>query len=198
MIQLPGVLSAACEVQRFCQAKDWRFCFIGGVAVQRWGEPRLTQDVDLTLLTGFGDEEHFVDALLQFLNPRRPDARLFALENRVLLVRTPSGIDVDVALGGFPFEERCIQRSSAWSWSEKNERLITCSAEDLLTHKVFAGRDLDWADVERVLVRQYSKLNLSQVRSELKPLLEMKGELDSLLKFEQKVTTVERRLKTKS
>ena len=42
MIHLPRVLTAAGEIQQFCQQRDWRFCFIGGVAVQRWGQPRLT------------------------------------------------------------------------------------------------------------------------------------------------------------
>ncbi len=42
MIHLPRVLAAAGEIQAFCQKQGWRFCFIGGVAVQRWGEPRLT------------------------------------------------------------------------------------------------------------------------------------------------------------
>ena len=58
------IFAAALEIQEFCRARRWRFCFIGGVAVQRWGEPRLTQDVDLTLLTGFWTEEAFVSALL--------------------------------------------------------------------------------------------------------------------------------------
>jgi hypothetical protein len=35
MIHLPGVSAAAGDVQRFCLERDWRFCFIGGVAVQR-------------------------------------------------------------------------------------------------------------------------------------------------------------------
>ena len=51
------VFEAALEVQRFLQERHWRFCIIGGVALQRWGEPRATVDVDLTLLTGFGEEE---------------------------------------------------------------------------------------------------------------------------------------------
>jgi hypothetical protein len=59
MILLPGILSVAEEIQNFCQQFQWQFCLIGGVAVQRWGEPRLTQDVGLTLLTGFGGEEVF-------------------------------------------------------------------------------------------------------------------------------------------
>lgn len=63
MIQLPGVLAAAGEVQVVCLEHGWRFCFIGEVTVQRWGEPRLTQDVDLTLLTGFGREEKELTSL---------------------------------------------------------------------------------------------------------------------------------------
>lgn len=196
MIHLPGVLAAAGEVQHFCQQQQWPFCFIGGIAVQRWGEPRLTQDVDLTLLTGFGGEDKFVDALLKELNPRRPDAREFALSRRVLLARTNSGVNVDVAFGAFPFEERSVHRASTWAWAE-GQCLITCSAEDLVVHKVFAGRDLDWGDVERVLIRQSGKLNLAQVRSELRPLLELKGELEARDKLERMLAKVEQRLRAK-
>ena len=49
-------------VQAFCREHGWEFCFIGGLAVWRWGKPRFTQDVDLTLLAGFRDEEKIVDA----------------------------------------------------------------------------------------------------------------------------------------
>src|SRR5204862_6288617 len=55
---------AALDLQAFCVGKGWRFCVIGGVAVQRWGEPRLTLAVDVTLLSGFGAEESCVDETL--------------------------------------------------------------------------------------------------------------------------------------
>ena len=193
MIHLSRVLTAAGEVQSFCQRREWRFCFIGGIAVQRWGNPRFTQDVDLTVLTGFGKEEAFTDALLETFSARRADARAFAVSRRVVLLRTGSGVDIDIAFGALPFEERSIQRSSAWMWGE-DPSLNTCSAEDLVVHKAFAGRDRDWGDVESVLVRQHGKLNLAQVRSELKPLLELKGELEAPVKLERMITTVERRL----
>lgn len=196
MIHLPRVLEAAAEVQRFCQRSGWRFCFIGGIAIQRWGEPRLTQDVDLTLLTGFGGEESFIDALLREFEARRSDAREFALDRRVLLVRTAEGVGVDFALGGLPFEERTVERASVWAWAP-GQSLMTCSAEDLVVHKAFAGRDLDWGDVERILVRQHGKLDLKLIRSELGPLLELKGEPDALTKLERMLITVERRLGTK-
>ena len=65
--KLPAVIEvirAAAELQAFCESQGWRFCVIGGSALQRWGEPRETADVDLTLLTGFGGEEPFVGKLL--------------------------------------------------------------------------------------------------------------------------------------
>jgi hypothetical protein len=195
MIHLPGVLAAAEEVEQLCQQQGWRFCFIGGVAVQRWGEPRLTQDVDLTLMAGFGREEAYVDACLSQLRPRRGDAREFALKYRVLLVRTVSGVDVDIALGGLPFEERSIQRSSTWTW-DATHALTTCSAEDLVTHKSFAGRDLDWSDVERVLTRQHGKLDLGLIRVELKPLLDLKGEGQAMDRLERMIVKVDQRVRT--
>ncbi len=194
MIHLPGVLDAAGIVQRFCEHQRWAFCLIGGVAVQRWGEPRLTQDVDLTILAGFGEEQAFVDAFLREFVPRRADVCAFALQHRVLLLRTVTGIDVDVALGALPFEERTIRRSSPWSWGGSDTTLTTCSAEDLVVHKAFAGRDRDWADVSSILTRQHGKLNLRQIREELVPLLELKEDVDALPKLEGLVATVDRRL----
>ncbi len=193
MILLPGILAAAGQVQQFFQGRGWRFCFIGGVAVQRWGEPRLTQDVDVTLLTGFGQEQEFVDALLEKLRLRRPDGRAFALSHRVLLAQTEGGVNVDVALGGLAFEERTIARASDWR-PGGSLRLRTCSAEDLIVHKSFAGRDLDWSDIERVLIRQHGKLNLNLIRTELTPLLELKGTSESGTRLERMIRTVDGRL----
>ena len=51
----------AAELGDFCDKRGWSSCVIGGFAVQHWGEPRMTMVVDLSLLTGFGEEEAFVD-----------------------------------------------------------------------------------------------------------------------------------------
>ena len=39
-----AVIRAAADLQGLCEAQQWRYYFIGGVAVQRWGEPRETVD----------------------------------------------------------------------------------------------------------------------------------------------------------
>jgi hypothetical protein len=66
-----------------------------------------------------------------------------------------------------------------------------------VVHKVFAGRELDWGDVERVLTRQHGRLDLQQIRAELKPLLELKGATEALDKLERVLATIGRRLGTK-
>jgi len=177
------ILAAASELQGFCAERTWRFCFIGGLAVQRWGEPRHTQDADLTLLTGFGDEERFVDTLLTQFEGRRSDTKAFALQYRVLLLRAANQIPLDVALGAMPFEVNSVARSSPWQLPGDLE-LRTCSAEDLIVHKAFAGRDRDWLDIEGILLVQQSRLNLPQIVEELEPLLALKEEPESLRKLE--------------
>lgn len=191
---LEDLLLAAVQIQSMLLRQNWRFCFIGGIAVQRWSNPRFTRDIDLTLVTGFGGEEKYVDVLLRELEPRQPDARAFALSRRVLLARTAAGVEVDIALGAIPFELRSADRASLWRL-RADIALTTCSAEDLVVHKVFAGRDRDWGDVEEILTRQHGKLDLTQVRAELIPLLELKDDTDALPKLERMLATVARRLR---
>ena len=95
----------ALGLEKFWCEKGWEACIIGGLAVQAWGEPRFTMDVDITVLAGLGREEEFVDGWLAEFPSRIPDAKSFALENRVLLLRGSEGIGIDVALGCLPFEE---------------------------------------------------------------------------------------------
>jgi hypothetical protein len=57
------ILEAAGEAQKFLERHDAKFCFIGGVAVQRWGEPRFTRDADLSKLAGrLADGPHPAEA----------------------------------------------------------------------------------------------------------------------------------------
>lgn len=172
------------EVQRFCQERDWKFCVIGGIAVQRWADPRQTEDADLTILTGFGAEEAFVDALLGAFAARESGEREKALLRRVVLLYSGEKVGLDVALGALPFEERCIQRATGWSILPELS-LRTCTAEDLIVHKAFAARNLDWADVESIVMRQGRKLNLEQVWTELRPLVELKEEPEILVKLQR-------------
>jgi hypothetical protein len=166
---MENVLGAALEAQRVLAGAGERFCIIGGLALQRWGRPRVTQDVDLTLLCPFGAEASAAGRLLGMFKPRIPDAAAFAMRNRVLLLRTSTGIALDVAFGGLPYEERCVARSSDWLFAP-GMLLRTCSAEDLVVLKAFASRPQDWLDIESVVERQRRVLDWDLVLDELAPL----------------------------
>ncbi|MDP1860471.1 MAG: nucleotidyltransferase [Gemmatimonadaceae bacterium] len=180
MIQL---IQQAADLQHFIRVRQWRSCLIGGIAVIRWGEPRLTRDVDLTLFVGFGAEESYVQILLAEFEARINDARSFALENRVLLLRGPTGIPIDVALAGFPFEDEMIGRATDFEYAP-GIALHTVSAEDLIVLKAFANRLHDWTDIRGVAARQRKQLDWAAIRSRLEPLAELKGEPEILERLE--------------
>lgn len=164
---------------------------IGGIAVQRWGEPRLTRDVDVTLLTGLGDEEKYVDEILRHFKSRIEGAREFALTRRVMLLTSEDGTDIDLALGGLPFEENAVGRASEFEFYP-DMSLRTCSAEDLMVMKAFAGRDQDWGDVKGIIARQGS-LNWKMIYSELEPLCELKDAPEIVTRLKQLQTGAERK-----
>jgi hypothetical protein len=169
-----GLVDAAYALHRFLVARDWSYCFIGGLALQHWGEPRLTLDIDLTVLAGFGDEARYVDALLQAYEARIVDAREFALKRRVLLLRSRDGVDIDLSLGALPFEKAAVARASAIELLPgKPVRL--CSAEDLVVFKAFADRPRDWIDIDSVIARQgVTALDWALIDSQLSELAALK------------------------
>lgn len=171
------LFAAAADLQRFCTSCGWRLAVIGGLAVQRWGEPRQTRHVDLSLLAGFGGEAAIIDSLFARYRPRRRDARQFALDRRVLLVESTAGIPADISLSALPYEERVVDRSSDFHVS-LDTTIRTCSAEDLIVLKAFADRPQDWIDVEGIIVRQGAALGRALVLQELHPLLDLKEDLD--------------------
>jgi len=164
---------AAAELETLLVKQGWRYCFIGGIALQRWGQPRLTNDVDLTLLTGFGHEAAYVDVLLKHYRARIPHGREFALEHRTLLLQSQDGIPIDVALGGIDFEERVVSRATRYEFLP-GVSLLTCSAEDLIILKAFADRPRDWGDVETIIARQQTQLDWRYILEQLEPLCQAK------------------------
>ncbi len=177
-----GLFEAAYELQRFFDKQNWSFCLIGGMAVLRWGEVRMTQDVDLTLFTGFGTENQYVEELLTVFQPRIPHAEQFALQYRVLLISAANGTPVDISLAGLPFEQEMIARATPFAYTPECS-LLTCSAEDTIITKAFANREKDWIDVEGVVVRQAEELDTTYIFELLTQLCELKEDPGILAKL---------------
>jgi hypothetical protein len=94
-------------------------------------------------------------------------------------VQAPSGVGIDIALGGLPFEEAAVERSTLYEFAP-GISLRTASAEDLIVMKAFASRAKDWVDVEGMAIRQAGRLDWAYVLGHLTPLAELKGEPEIL------------------
>lgn len=169
------LIEEAARLQAFLDGHGLRFCIIGGLAVQWWGEPRLTRDIDISLLTGFGAEAAPVDLLLTAYAPRIAGAREFALANRVLLLRSPGGAGIDVSLAALPYEELAIGRAPLVELMP-GRTLRLCSPEDLIVMKLFAGRETDIRDARSVAVRQGERLDWVYVETQLAGLADLAGD----------------------
>lgn len=183
MISLQELVQGALRLQALWQPAGLQYCFIGGLAVQHWGEPRQTGDVDATMWTEFGNERPIIDQLLEQLAPRIEDAGGFALLNRVLLVREPGGIDTDIALAAFPFESDVIERSQWVRVHPAEAEIRLCAPSDLIVLKAFANRSRDWQDIRGIMIRSQRLLDWELILRETAILAELKEEpeiVDSL------------------
>lgn len=78
---MDNLVATAAKLQRFLEENKVPFCYVGGIAVQHWGEPRLTRDVDLTVLAP-GSEESLTELIVQNWESRIVKAAEFAIESR--------------------------------------------------------------------------------------------------------------------
>lgn len=172
------------EVHKFFTSEKIPYVIIGGIALQWWGEPRFTRDVDVTILVNLGEEEVIVKKILSAFSPRISDAYEFALKNRVCLVQNKEGYEIDISLGIPGYEEEVMKRFVKCRLDKKHTVRI-CSAEDLIIHKAVAGRPLDLSDIEGIIMRQGKKLNIKYIRKWLKEFSDVLGEKELIERFEK-------------
>jgi predicted nucleotidyltransferase len=191
---LVKILEAAVQVARWLEKEGIPHFFIGGIALQYWGEPRLTRDVDVTVLVAGEKLDAFLEKVTKAFKPRLPDASDFARRHRVLLIETESGVPVDISLGIPGYEEE------VWAHSIEVEfhpfgKLRLISAEDLIIHKCVAGRARDVEDVVSILVKQQLKIDKEYIKSWLHSFREVVEEHDPLELFESALKKAQTLLK---
>lgn len=153
----------AWRLHQFLTDRKIPYVIIGGIAVQRWGQPRLTRDVDLTIVVPAGREELVLGDILNAFPGRVEDALQFALVHRVLPVGLPGGSEADITLGLPGYEEGVMARAVDYDLGD-GRAVRLCSAEDLIIHKAVAGRPQDLVDIEGIVARQRDRLDLAYLR----------------------------------
>ncbi|MBO6780631.1 MAG: nucleotidyl transferase AbiEii/AbiGii toxin family protein [Rhodothermales bacterium] len=166
------LFQAALSVQRSIWEAGYEFAFIGGVALQRWGEVRFTTDVDVTLWCPLGEESNVTSDLESAFGRREPGASFMARIARTFAGRTHTGHNLDVALASTPYARGLLNRAVDVDFGVE-EPLHVCSAEDLTITKTCAGRGQDWVDLKRIIQRSGRAMDWDLVWEELAPLLAM-------------------------
>lgn len=126
---------------------------IGGQAVLLYGEPRLTRDIDITL----GVHIDHLDTLLDMTRHLgftllTQDVTTFVRQTMVLpSLDEATGIRIDFIFSFTPYEAQAIKRAKKVRILDQDVRFA--SVEDLIIHKIFAGRPRDIEDVRSIVLK---------------------------------------------
>ena len=177
-------IKAMVEVHEFMTSQQIPYMIIGGMALQYWGEPRFTRDVDITILIPWKQEKKLLEKICSTFLPRMTGALEFAVQHRVCLVKSSEGCDIDISMGIPGYEESAMERAVDFPVG-RDQFIKICSAEDLIIHKAVAGRPQDEADIESIVIRQGKKLDVRYIRQWLR-------QFSSLLETEEVLERFER------
>ncbi|MBI4479192.1 MAG: nucleotidyltransferase [Acidobacteria bacterium] len=130
------------------------YMVVGGQAVLLYGEPRFTRDIDVTL--GIGPER--LDQVMSLVTHNGWHARAgvspeFVSKSMVLPCEDPaSGIRIDFIFSVSAYEQEALRR--ARKVRRGQAEVCYASAEDVVIHKMVAGRPRDLEDVRIILLKQ--------------------------------------------
>ena len=129
------------------------YMVIGGQAVLLYGEPRLTRDIDITLGVGVRELNKLKETIsslgLKILVERDEE---FVERNMVLpTLDEKSGIRVDFIFSFSPYGRQAIERAKDIKLGRSLVRFA--SLEDVVIHKVIAGRARDLEDIKSILLK---------------------------------------------
>lgn len=160
-------VEAAIEVHTFLSKHNISYAIIGGFAVQYWGEPRFTRDIDITVSVPIEKTEIFVQNILKHFDARVQDTIHFVQQTRVLPIRAKNECEIDISLALPGYEDEVMKRAVKIKVAP-NQFVKICSAEDLIIHKAVAGRPRDIDDIVGIIYRQGKSIDIDYIRRWLK------------------------------
>ncbi len=143
------------------------YMIIGGQAVLLYGEPRLTRDIDITLGVNVDRLKDLLDVISELsLKPIPENTELFVHQTMVLpAVDEATAIRVDFIFSFTTYETEAIKRSR--KIEILGEKVCFATPEDVIIHKIFAGRPRDIDDVKSIIFKNPG-IDIQYIRSWLK------------------------------
>lgn len=156
---MPSIVEALLELIKALNAKKIRYMLVGGLAVNYYGVPRATGDIDISVLAGPDNIEELLSSLQKrkFIFHRRDILTLIKISNHFLFFDPSNTYRVDCWLPKTNFGLQALKRRKNIRLAGKNIYLPT--VEDLILLKLTAGRDKDMEDLKWIIKRQKGKLD---------------------------------------
>jgi predicted nucleotidyltransferase len=164
-------------------AQNIPYMIIGGQAVLLYGEPRLTRDIDITLGMGIEKLPQLLEAAKQAkLQPLPANPSDFVGKAWVLPCEEPqSKIRVDFIFSFTPYEQNAIGRAKNITIGKSQVKFA--APEDIIIHKLFAGRGRDIDDAVSILEKN-EKLDAPYIKKWLMQFEEVSPEKNLIKTFE--------------
>jgi hypothetical protein len=158
MLPAREVEEAAAAFARACDQAGVAYALVGGMAVNAWGSPRATRDIDCLLDLPAGRDAGLTLALRaeEFRADGR-DSQQREDRSHVSIFDERSSYHIDCKLARSP-EERA-QVAEACEVPLPKGRVRVARPEDTLAYKVKFGSPQDLADTHSIAVRQAGKLD---------------------------------------
>ena len=162
--RMPDFKALLARLSRVLEEREVPFMIIGGQAVLLHGEPRLTQDVDVTLGVGPARLPDVLSVCQELdFKPLPENVEDFVQTTFVLpAADRVTGIRVDLIFSTTTYEAEAISRAQSVDVGEAFVPFAT--AEDLIIHKLFAGRPRDIEDAAGVVRRKGLDLDWDYLR----------------------------------
>lgn len=143
------------------------YMVIGGQAVLVYGEPRFTRDIDITLGAGIERLEEVLKLVDSFhWKVLAPTPAEFVQRTMVLPCQDPkSGVRLDLVFSFSPYERQAMDRVRRIKILD--QEVCFASPEDLIIHKMVAGRPRDLEDV-RVVQNKNQTMDRAYIEKWLK------------------------------
>jgi predicted nucleotidyltransferase len=161
------IAEATTEIDQWLNERRLPHVFIGGLAVQRWAEPRATTDVDVAVMIPIEEWPDLARRLLQAFRPRVDRPEEFAARNLVLFLFTSNGTALDVSFSWEPFSKEIFDRAEELELPT-GVSVPICCAEDLVVYKAVASRARDLSDVRNTIETCRDKLDTDLIRRRLR------------------------------
>ncbi len=132
------------------------YMIIGGQAVLIYGEPRLTRDIDVVIGKGIEGFEKILEVISNLRLNILPENPLEFVKKTMVLpcFSKENGLRVDFIFSFSPYEREALKRVNVLKIDDVYVRYA--SVEDIIIHKMIAGRERDFEDIKSILVKNRS------------------------------------------